>query len=207
VPDEILDSIVGWLGDAHPAGASSTAPLQRPSGPSPFGERPLLFGNGRPLFGILTPADPRRAKPGRPRVVLANAGCVNRVGPHRTYVKMARRWSELGFEVLRVDLSGIGDSPVEPGGQKNLTYPPSGLLDLRAAMGSLGGGPVIVAGLCSGGDYAFHLGAQDPLVAGAWLLNPRTLCVLALAAVESGAPPTHPDEEVPRTLRRLAESG
>jgi hypothetical protein len=68
---------------------------------------------------------------------------------------------------------------------------------------------VILAGLCSGGDYAFQLGSRDARIVGAWMLNPRTFCVLDLAAVESseGAPPTTSVEEVPRMLRAMAERG
>jgi dienelactone hydrolase len=175
--------------------------------PAPSDERLLVFGARRSLFGILTPADTARARPGRPTIVLANAGCINRVGPHRTYVTMARRWARLGFDVLRVDLSGIGDSPFVPGAQENVTYPPTGLEDLREAVRSVGSGSAIIAGLCSGGDYAFQLGAHDPGIVGAWLLNPRTFCVLELAAVESGAPPSTPVDDVPRTLRAMADRG
>jgi dienelactone hydrolase len=103
---------------------------------------------------------------------------------------MARRWAELGFDVLRMDLSGIGDSPAAPGTTENVTIRPAGSTisagDARPRLGTR----IVLAGLCSGGDYAFQLGATRPGVAGAWILNPRTFCVLALAAVESGAPPT-----------------
>lgn len=208
VPEDVIDAIVNWLADGHPgmesnADAGQGAPSVTVAAPA--GERAVLFGRSHPLFGILTPAEPRPPTPARPRVVLSNAGCVNRSGPHRMYVKMARRWARMGFDVLRVDLSGIGDSPAGPGTQENLTYPPTALDDLRDAIRLLGPGPVIIAGLCSGGDYAFQLGAHDPNVAGAWLLNPRTFGVLALAAVESGAPPTTPVDEVPLELRRMAE--
>ena len=207
VPTEVVESIASWLEAGYPLGAAPgrTAPSGPP--PAPSEERPLVFGARRSLFGILTPANPARARSDRPRIVLSNAGCVNRVGPHRTYVTMARRWAQLGFDVLRVDLSGIGDSPVLPGAQENVTYPPTGLEDLREAVQAAGSGPVIIAGLCSGGDYAFQLGAHDPGVVGAWLLNPRTFCVLELGAVESGAPPATPVDDVPRTLRAMAERG
>ncbi len=208
VPDEVLDSIVTWLQSAHPLRETPRQqPAARASGASPAGERPFVFGQGRPLFGILTPADPARARANRPTIVLTNAGCVNRAGPHGTYVKMARRWARLGFDVLRVDLSGIGDTPVEPGARENLTYPPSALDDLRAAIRALGARQVIIVGLCSGGDYAFQLGAREASVVGAWLFNPRTFSVLELAAVESGAPPTTSVDEVPTTLGRMADGG
>jgi alpha-beta hydrolase superfamily lysophospholipase len=207
VPDDILDSIVGWLSAAHPADVAPRAPAERAPGPAPANERAFLYGAARPLFGIMTPANPALADPGRPQILLSNAGCVNRSGPHRIYVTMARRWAALGYDVLRVDLSGIGDSPVEPGAQENVTYPPSGFADLAEAMRALGSGRVIIAGLCSGGDYAFRLGASDSNVVGAWLLNPRTFLVLELAAVESGALPATPVDGVATTLRDMARRG
>ncbi|HXX70365.1 MAG TPA: hypothetical protein VEK07_24505, partial [Polyangiaceae bacterium] len=209
VPDSVIDAIVDWLASVHPLteGAVDGSQGYAATPPAPAGERPIVFGRSHPVFGILTPADPARTGPDRPRIVLSNAGCVNRSGPHRLYVKMARRWARQGFTVLRVDLPGIGDSPVVAGTQENVTYPPTALDDLRDAMRAIGPGPVIIAGLCSGGDYAFQLGSRDPNVTGAWLLNPRTFGVLALAAVESGAPPTTPVDGVPLELRRMAERG
>jgi alpha-beta hydrolase superfamily lysophospholipase len=215
VPDEAIDSIVAWLSEGYPM---TDAPRPSTSGSlvlAPSAERPLLFGETRARFGILTPAARAKARSDspqsrRPAIILANAGCVNRVGPHRIYVKMARRWAELGFDVLRVDLSGIGDTPAAPGERENLTYPESGMDDLGAAIQTFGGTPVIVVGLCSGGDYAFQVGAKTAnpdLIAGAWLLNPRTFCVLDLAAVESGVPPASPVDDVPRALRAMTERG
>src|SRR5439155_21963126 len=84
-----------------------------------------------------------------------------------------------------------------------------GLDDIREAISAFGSRRAIVLGLCSGGDYAFQVGACNPKVAGAGLLNPRTFCVLDLAGVESAdsTPPTTPAEEVPGTLRRMSERG
>jgi dienelactone hydrolase len=219
VPDEVIDAITSWLADAYPLSVEARIPAGRepapddsPEGASrvgPSGERPIVFGGERPLFGIFTPANPTRAQANRPPILIANAGCVNRSGPHRVYVKMSRRWADLGFDVLRVDLSGIGDSPVAPGGVENLPYPPSGLDDLFQAIRALDKERVIIAGLCSGGDYAFQLGALEPRIVGAWMLNPRTFCVLDLAAVESsdGAPPTTSVEDVPQRLEEMAKRG
>jgi len=210
LPEEIIDSVVRWLGQAFPCDLPPKAVDPRPSGVSPEGERPIVFGAaGRPLFGILTPATPSRKRAGRPPIIVTNAGCVNRSGAHRTTVEMARRWAQLGFDVLRVDLSGIGDSPAAPGAPENVTYPPRGLDDLDQAIQATGADRIILAGLCSGGDYAFQLGGRDPRVVGAWMLNPRTFCVLDLAAVESGdgAPPATSVSEVPRHLREMADGG
>jgi alpha-beta hydrolase superfamily lysophospholipase len=212
VPNEVIEAIVAWLAEGYDA-PTGAAPRSRAHGSqasepeAPSRERSISIGRGHPLFGIVTPANPAKASPGMPAIVMANAGCINRQGPHRIYVKMARRWASLGYDVLRIDLSGIGDSPVAPGAEENLTYPPSGLEDIRRAMRELGPRRFVVAGLCSGGDYAFQLGAHERDLAGAWLLNPRTFSVLELAAVESGSPPTTSVDEVPRTLRAMAERG
>jgi alpha-beta hydrolase superfamily lysophospholipase len=206
LPEEVIDAVVAWLA----AGVATSAAAPPPSSvrsPGPVRERPLQLGGDHPLFGILTPANPARARPDRPPIVLTNAGCVNRSGPHRLYVSLARRWAELGFDVVRVDLPGIGDTPVAPDAQENLTYPPDGLRVLGQAIRALGRERVIVAGLCSGGDYAFQLAAREEGIAGAWLLNPRTFCVLDLARVESGAPPTNDVHDVPRMLRTMAGRG
>lgn len=209
LPDEILESIVEWLRKAYPASIAPRPVPSRPPAPTPSGERPLRVGTAHPLFGIMTPAAPARARSGRPPILILNAGCVNRSGLHRMSVRMARRWASLGFDVLRVDLSGIGDSPVAPGATENVTYPPRGFEDIAEAIRALGAPRVIVAGHCSGGDYAFQVGARDPHVAGVCILNPRTFCVLELSAVEGGegAPVTASVEDVPRTLRTMAERG
>jgi alpha-beta hydrolase superfamily lysophospholipase len=167
LPENVIESIAGWLEDAYPTTAAPRAPADRGSGAAPFGERAVVFGDPHPLFGVLTPADPARAKVGRPPIVMTNAGSVNRTGPHGMYVRLARRWANLGFDVLRMDLSGVGDSPVAPGVVENVTYPPSGADDIGWAFRALGSERAIVCGLCSGGDYAFQLGAHDPKVAGA----------------------------------------
>jgi len=206
LPAEVIGSIVSWLEEAYgvKGTAGPTLALAPPVGPA--GERPVVFGKGR-LFGILTPADPAQAKANRPAVLVTNAGCVNRQGPHRMFVTLARRWAKLGFHVLRIDLSGIGDSAAAPGTQENLTYPACALDDLNEAMMVLGSRKIIIAGLCSGGDYAFQLGARSDRIAGAWLLNPRTFGALDLTAVESGAPPVGSVDDVPRTLRAMAGKG
>ena len=66
-----------------------------------------------------------------------NAGSIHRVGPNRSFVRMARRFADLGYPVLRMDLSGIGDSPAPAGCVENLPYPRDAILDAQAAMTAL----------------------------------------------------------------------
>ena len=197
VPTAAISAITGWLSEEHPFAESGSA-AKVPSPPATpdsartltsLRERPVFFGGARKLFGILTAPPPSTARPELPPIILLNAGTVHRVGSHRLYVPMARRWAALGFHVLRVDLSGIGDSPVPEGHPENLTYPRDGLEDARAAMDFLTetttSGKFIVAGLCSGGDIAFQLGFKEPRVASAIMMNPRTFLVNDLSMVDS----------------------
>ncbi len=196
LPDEALDAMVAWLEDGHVGTAGDTPAPPGTAGDTPMplpapvvtragcGEEPVVFGRRHPLFGVLHEEPGYR--PELPPILLTSAGTVHRIGPHRFYVTLARRWARLGFRVLRVDLSGIGDSPAGDDGVENVTYPRDGYDDLGEAIELLGASRIIVAGLCSGGDFAFQMGLRDPRVASALILNPRTFCVNDLAAVETG---------------------
>jgi dienelactone hydrolase len=185
LPEEALSEITGWLAEVHPRAGNGAAPV-RPARVTPLaGEEAHVIPGEPPLFGILH----RPVVPGPlPAIVLVNAGCVSRMGPHRQYVPLARQWAGLGFPVLRLDLSGIGDSPAAAGAEENLTYPPGARADLQRALGWLEGrtgvGRFVLVGLCSGADLAFAA-AEDPRVAGVVMLNPRTFCVNELDKVEA----------------------
>lgn len=67
----------------------------------------FLNPKGFKLFGMMhTPPQPRRDV----GIIILSPGIKNRVAPHRLYVKMARRFCDLGFRVLRFDPEGLGDS-------------------------------------------------------------------------------------------------
>jgi pimeloyl-ACP methyl ester carboxylesterase len=191
VPTGTISAITEWLAEecpptpqAEPARAAAT-----PASTSALHERPVSFGQDKRLFGILSTPPPGKERAELPIIIMLNAGTVHRVGSHRLYVPLARRWAELGFKVLRVDLSGIGDSPVPPGCKENLTYPRDGIDDIRAAMDFLTETTkvtrFIVTGLCSGGDLAFQMGVKEPRVAGSIMLNPRTFLVNDLSMVDT----------------------
>ncbi|WKZ32629.1 MAG: hypothetical protein QY316_12055 [Thermodesulfobacteriota bacterium] len=74
--------------------------------------RPVVFRNkeGLALHGIL------HMPSGTPRqqgIIILSPGIKSRVAPHRLYVKMSRRFVELGYAVLRFDPAGMGDSEGE----------------------------------------------------------------------------------------------
>jgi dienelactone hydrolase len=187
LPEEALAEILRWVQALYPERAEGVLPPARPARVAPIpGEEPRWIPGQRPLFGILVrPVAPR---PGLPAIVLLNAGCVPRIGAHRQYVPLARQWAALGFSVLRLDLSGIGDSPVAPDAEENVTYPPGGLGDVDRALAWLtretGAQHFVLAGMCSGADIAFSA-AHDPRVSGIVMMNPRTFCVYDLGMVES----------------------
>jgi dienelactone hydrolase len=193
LPDESINAIVDWMAALPPAGPRATPAATAPG--AAFNERPVRFGAEERIFGVLVPpAAP--SPPGRPAIVLLPAGAVNRCGPHRLYVTMARRWAALGFTVLRVDLSGIGDTPAPPGTKESLVYPRDGYSDIDAAMDFIardsGATRIILAGLCSGADFTFQVARRQNALAGAIMMNPRTFLELNLGRVE-GPPVTAPD--------------
>ena len=74
--------------------------------------KPIAFVNrkGLKLFGIIhTPPQPRIDV----GIIILSPGIKSRVAPHRLYIKMAKRFCEMGFCVLRFDPHGIGDSEGE----------------------------------------------------------------------------------------------
>jgi pimeloyl-ACP methyl ester carboxylesterase len=196
VPRAIVDAISEWLGEGYPL-AEQPLGAQPALEPAPdkttdenaFHERAVVFGARRGLFGILTSPSAAETRSDLPAIVMLNAGAVHRIGTHRLYVSMARRWAALGFQVLRMDLSGIGDSRVAEGTEENLTYPRDRRHDVQAAMDflseSLGLDKFVLTGLCSGGDITFEIGFRHPQVVGAIMINPRTFCVYDLGMVDS----------------------
>lgn len=69
----------------------------------------VMIGARKTLVGVMT--QPAEHEPeDRPVFVILNSGIIHRVGHHRMYVTLARALAGAGYQVLRFDLSGIGDS-------------------------------------------------------------------------------------------------
>ena len=136
-------------------------------------ERPIRYGEGDRLFGILT--EPL-GEATRAPILLLNSGAVHRVGPNRMHVVWARAWAAAGHRVLRADTGGIGDSIAAPGQRENLTYSPTGVDDVQAAVDELARRdprPPTLIGICSGAYLAFHA-ARSARIGRAVLINPQT---------------------------------
>ncbi|HUR26838.1 MAG TPA: alpha/beta fold hydrolase [Planctomycetota bacterium] len=136
-------------------------------------ESVLRAGRERALVGVATLPD----GPARTGVVLLNAGLVHRVGPSRMWVALARRLAEQGHACLRIDFSGIGDSPDDADAARFETRAPR---ETQAAMDALQEAAAVarftLVGLCSGAEIAFKTALEDPRVAVLVLVNaPRFL--------------------------------
>ena len=186
VPHDVIQGSIVWI-DRHFVRAGATAssggrPNQHstegPGGVSvtaaanELSERLLRFGEHQ-LFGIMTKSQmaPRR----RTGVLLVNSGAVYRVGPNRLYVTLAREWAKFGYSVLRMDLSGLGDSPSLGTANENHPYPEHATRDVAAGIAALrdaGAERVVVAGLCSGAHTTFHAALELDDLDGAFLINP-----------------------------------
>ena len=192
LPVEQIAQIVEWIDARYsdkrgPISKAVKSPAARDLyDVTPRSEHPVFIGKETPLFGILNTGSSNTL----PAIIMLNAGTVHRVGPHRSYVRMARAWADLGFSVLRLDLSGVGDSKAESGTDENLCYPKRTIADIQDAMdfleNRLKAKRFIVAGLCSGADNAFHAGLLDPRIVGTVMMNPLTFRILDQHVVEGG---------------------
>ena len=100
-------------------------------------------------------------------------------------MRLARSWAAEGVPCLRVDLSGIGDSPTRPGRTELVEYPADAVADLgdiRRAVSTEGVEPVFV-GLCSGAYHAVEAALAGPT---------RSVCLInpVLSTPARGSTPT-----------------
>ena len=141
-----------------------------------LGEQVLLLGQERSVLAIATAPDrPNLRAP----VLLLNAGVIHRVGPHRLHVRLARALAAQGHPVLRMDLSGIGDSRSLPNG---MAFRESAVVDIGSALDQAIAGKrapqAILFGLCSGADNALAAAQNDPRIAGIILVDPPAYVTL-----------------------------
>lgn len=161
VPAATFGRIVDWLVAAVPHGPgrprTAVAADAALAGPD-FVETGVRFGPQKRLFGVL--ARPLAGDDGAAAVVIANAGRDPHVGWARYGVELARTLAAAGVPSLRLDLSGIGESPApDEAGERELLYSTVHEDDLVAAadfLASIGHPDVVLAGRCSGGYASLH---------------------------------------------------
>jgi pimeloyl-ACP methyl ester carboxylesterase len=124
LPYAAIERIATWLSDGTETAAVSLtlppAPGAVTVGRDPEGraitERPIRLGPAG-LFGMLTEVTSVPATPS-PVVVFLNVANAHHVGPSRMWVDLARRLAPAGINCVRVDLSGLGDSPLRHADQR-----------------------------------------------------------------------------------------
>jgi dienelactone hydrolase len=152
-------------------------------------ENILTFGTGSKLTATLTrPDGPAKAT----AFLLLNAGVIHRMGPHRVNVKLARALAEQGHAVLRLDLSGQGDSDAAVAA---LSYDEQAVADLQAAMDHVqrltGIQRFALAGICSGAHHGVSTALVDARLQALWLMdthaypNTKTALVRARRQLQS----------------------
>jgi O-antigen/teichoic acid export membrane protein/pimeloyl-ACP methyl ester carboxylesterase len=140
-------------------------------------ESPVAFGKDKTI-GVVSEPPPSSEAASHPAVLLLNAGLIHRVGPSRTYVRLARALARHGFLTMRFDLPGRGDSDVRRSAESATEQ----TVDVQAAMDFLeqtkGCKRFILAGICSGAGGAAATARVDDRVEGAILINPLAFSTL-----------------------------
>ncbi|HET7866987.1 MAG TPA: alpha/beta hydrolase [Burkholderiaceae bacterium] len=180
VPRQIVEGVLACLAEWRGAAAAPAATAARVPG-----SEALVRGRLRetavhvttgvsPLFGVLTREEGEGAQPA---VLMLNSGSVHHIGPNRLWVRLARDWAGRGVTVLRLDISGIADSPPQPGAEENVVYSRQAASDVAAALAylrSLGATECHAMGLCSGGYHALKAAMAGQDIASATMVNPLT---------------------------------
>jgi pimeloyl-ACP methyl ester carboxylesterase len=128
-------------------------------------ELQVSFPSGKnKLYGVLHTAESAEERPSAPTVIMLSGWSGSRLGPHRMFVKTARRLCSAGFNCLRFDFAGRGDSE----GEMQATTIASMTDDAVCAMDflkeRLGGSQFILLGICSGGKVAISCASRDERV-------------------------------------------
>ncbi|GEO85260.1 MULTISPECIES: alpha/beta fold hydrolase [Alphaproteobacteria] len=180
-PLDTIDELAAWLTEHFPPNPS-TMPSAKPA-PAPailetanWREELFRFGPGNMFFGGCTSPVGRTSKTA---LLVLNAGNDHSSGWGRCTVDLAREVAPKGLSVLRMDLAGIGETPLWPGQQEPVLYSTRALNDVRCAIDWLKSEMkiehIIVMGRCSGAYLAFSFAALDERVDGTVLINPRKL--------------------------------
>ncbi len=167
LPLEAIRRIVSWMSDGvrsfwravsapDPGGTTVVDwdPLGRAILETPMAVPPVG------LFGMLTEPADMSGSAHRPLVLFANAGNHHHVGLGRVWVDLARRWATFGIRSLRIDFSGLGDSPFRENGVPQWTClkPESfdDILDVTHWACPDDPSNVVLVGLCSSGNQAIE---------------------------------------------------
>jgi alpha-beta hydrolase superfamily lysophospholipase len=186
VPEEALRDVVAWL--TAEAGDRPTEPMKSPEperaavvpsrrdGSTSVRERVVRLGPAGLVGIVAEPLDlaERSAAGPVPWVVLVNVAAEHHIGPGRCWVEWSRGWAAAGYRVVRLDQSGVGDSPTPTGRPDDLAFAPEWIDDMRGVVTDLAaeGGKVGIVGLCSGSYSALEVALWEHVDA-VFAINPR----------------------------------
>jgi len=125
-------------------------------------------------FFFTTTTAPGPLKPSPLTIIFLNSGSLHHIGPARQWVQLSRVWASLGFQCIRLDLPGLGESR-ESHDTNTIVYPEnvtSVLSDLFSSR-EIAPSSALLVGLCSGADHALMLAGEMNL-AGAFAINPSS---------------------------------
>ncbi len=166
VPVTAVGSIIDWLERATPA-QTHPAELPEPDAtglaawPSAGGDSSALIAERvvrlgpSGLFGISS--EPKEGPEG-PVFLFVSLANEHRIGPGRLWVELSRRLATLGFQSVRLDLGGTGDSP-GPVLTPDDVYSYQAVDELvHAAEAVSAGDPAnaVLIGVCSGGYHTLE---------------------------------------------------
>jgi pimeloyl-ACP methyl ester carboxylesterase len=182
VPTGIVDAATEWV-SARIAGAKAAEALPESRSVARgeeaeidgVVETPLFVDDAKLVFGVLSRS---KTAPSTGRaILLLNAGSIHHVGPNRLYVRLARAWAAAGHEVVRLDITGVGDSFTRSGQEENVVYSDHAVKDIAAAVEFCrrrGARDIRTVGLCSGAYHALTTAEADNTISGFVAINPLT---------------------------------
>jgi pimeloyl-ACP methyl ester carboxylesterase len=164
-------STVGSRAHAHPIPAESglRRRIELIIGDERITEETVAPGTS--MFGIHT--KPSKRSTGR-AVLMLNAGAIRHIGSNRMDVPLARQLATAGLEVLRADLTGIGDSPARTREPENIVYAPHAAADVGVLVEWLrerGAREISVGGMCSGAYHALRAALSWPAIDRIYMVN------------------------------------
>jgi alpha-beta hydrolase superfamily lysophospholipase len=210
VPAQSVDSALAWLTARAPIAAPAGAAMTTAATVATFTESDrevretaTYLDEERILFGVVS--EPVEAdKPVRDVVVLLNSGTIHHIGPSRLYVTIARQFAARGIGVLRIDLSGVGDSGVRSGAAENSPYSDSARIDVRQAVDfaqrHFPAAKIHLVGLCSGAYHSLKAATAGDVFRSIVVINPLTFFW------KPGMPLDYADFQVTSESKRYARS-
>lgn len=181
IPYRTISEVAGWLAEGAatatpericaPPPAEAATVMTLPDG-RPVVERPVFMPPAG-LFGMVTEV-PGQLQRG-PTAVFVNVANGHHVGPNRMWVDLARRWAAHGLSSVRIDLSGLGESPLRSSSQEHfVARSPEAfedMADVARAVAPADPRGVVLVGHCASAyqsiESALELGA-----AGVVAINP-----------------------------------